>query len=95
MYNPIIGASENAANYEGAVTPEFTLDRVVRLREEYESLRDDLVAEVNAVDERMIRPAVEARECIQPLKKVFKKRDDKKVSNSTNLVVPYSSRETD
>ena len=81
MYNPIVGASENSSNYEPAVTPASTLDRVVRLGEEYESLRTDLVAEVNAVDERMIKPAMEAKDCIQPLKKVIKKRDDKKVSD--------------
>lgn len=85
MYNPIIGASENTAHHEGVATPASTLDRVVRLREEYESLRDDLVAEVNAVDERIIQPTMEAKECIQPLKKVFKKRDDKKVSRSVAM----------
>ena len=57
------------------------MDRTRRLNEEYGELRTDLLDEVNMVDERMIKPATEAREFLQPLKKIIKKRDDKKVRN--------------
>ena len=38
-----------------------------------------MLEEVNMVDTRIIRPATEAKEFIQPLKKVIKKREDRKV----------------
>lgn len=57
------------------------MDRTHRLKEEYESLRVDLLAEINTVDDRMIKPAMEAKDYLQPMKKVIKKRDDKKVEN--------------
>lgn len=57
------------------------MDRTSRLKEEFESLRVDLLAEINTVDDRMIRPAMEAKDYLQPMKKVIKKRDDKKVRN--------------
>ncbi|EEQ34183.1 hypothetical protein McanMca71_004975 [Microsporum canis] len=79
LYNPIIGASEPSSDHTPAVVPEHTLHRVVRLREEYSSLKEDLVAEVSAVDDRIIRPAMDARDYLQPLKKVIKKREDKKL----------------
>ncbi|OAL69819.1 SH3 domain-containing protein [Trichophyton violaceum] len=79
LYNPIVGASEPSSDHTPAVVPEHTLHRVVRLREEYDSLKADLVAEVSAVDDRIIRPAMDAREYLQPLKKVIKKREDKKL----------------
>lgn len=57
------------------------MDRTVRLREEYEELKSSLLDEVNMVDESMVKPAMEAKDHIQPLKKVIKKRDDKKVGS--------------
>lgn len=56
--------------------------RTVRLREEYEDLKKDLLEEVNLVDARMVKPATEAQECLQPLKKTIKKREDRKVCRS-------------
>ncbi|KAF3482499.1 SH3 domain signaling protein [Arthroderma uncinatum] len=47
LYNPIIGASEPSADHTPAEVPEHTLHRVVRLREEYDSLKADLVAELD------------------------------------------------
>ncbi|KAK2739449.1 hypothetical protein FQN57_006578 [Myotisia sp. PD_48] len=79
LYNPIIGASENSSDHNPAVVAEETISKVSRLHEEYESLKLDLVAEVSAVDDRIILPATDAREFIQPMKKVIKKRDDKKL----------------
>ena len=53
--------------------------RTARLREEYEDLKKDLLDEVNLVDARMVKPATEAHEYLQPLKKTIKKREDRKV----------------
>ena len=53
--------------------------RTVQLREEYEELKKDLMAEINMVDARMIKPAQEAKDYLHPLKKTIKKREDRKV----------------
>ena len=39
----------------------------------------ELLTEVTMVDERMVKPAMAAKDYLQPMKKVIKKRDDKKV----------------
>jgi hypothetical protein len=83
LYAPIIGASDPTSSRPAVATPQETLARTNRLYEEYEELRKDLLVEVNAVDDRMIRPAQEAKDLLQPLKKTMKKRDDKKVRRSS------------
>jgi len=78
MYQSIIGAS---SDYQGNVpgeTPQETVDRVSRLNQQYDELKNDMMDEVGAMDHSVIRPAVDAKESIQPLKKVIKKRADKK-----------------
>lgn len=79
FYCPIVGAADHSTGHTPAETPENIVTRTSRLNEEYETLRTDLVVEINNVDERMIRPANEAKESLQPLKKVIKKREDKKL----------------
>jgi hypothetical protein len=79
IYAPIIGSSDST-NSKAARTPETTLARTRRLREEYEELRTELTEELNAVDQRMIRPASQAKEDMTPLKKTIKKREDRKVA---------------
>ena len=53
--------------------------RTARLNEEYGELKTDLMHEVDIVTERMVRPATEAKDLLQPVKKTIKKREDKKV----------------
>lgn len=60
-------------------TPEKTMQRTTRLRDDYEALKADLLEEVNLVDSRMIKPAMDAKDYVQPMKKTIKKREDKKV----------------
>jgi hypothetical protein len=78
LYHPIIGSSEPTA-HPPAITPQRTLARTTRLKEECEQLKTELLAEVSLVDERMIKPAIQARDYLQMMKKTIKKRDDKKV----------------
>jgi len=61
--------------------------RIIRMREEYEELKKDLMAEVNMVDIRMIKPAQEAKDYLQPLKKTIKKREDRKVSRQAKRIL--------
>ena len=60
--------------------------RAVKLQQAYADLKTDLLEEVNLVDTRIIKPAMDAKDHIQPLKKVIKKRADKKACS--NLRVP-------
>ena len=80
MYAPIIGANEEYEGHVPVITDEYTMARTAKLQTTYDELRTDLLEEVNLVDTRIIRPATEAKDCIQPMKKVIKKREDRKVS---------------
>ena len=51
----------------------------MKLQEAYAELKTDMLEEVNQVDTRIINPATDAKEYLQPLKKVIKKRQDRKV----------------
>ena len=79
MYAPIIGANEEYEGHIPVMTDEDTMARTAKLQTTYDELRTDLLEEVNAVDTRIIRPAMEAKDFIQPMKKVIKKREDRKV----------------
>lgn len=78
LYAPI-GGTETATIHTPVETPEKTMIRTNRLRDEYEELCKDLLEELNTVDQRMIQPASQAKEFMMPLKKTIKKRDDRKV----------------
>ncbi|GKZ22004.1 hypothetical protein AbraIFM66951_007199 [Aspergillus brasiliensis] len=78
LYAPILGSSDSAAP-QPVQTPQATLARTNKLREYYEDLRKDLLDDLAAIDDRMIRPASQAREFISPVKKTIKKRDDRKL----------------
>ena len=80
MYSPIIGANEDYSGHEPVITPRQIMERTTKLHTNYDDLRTDLLEEVALVDSRIIKPAQEAKDCIHPLKKVIKKRGDKKVS---------------
>lgn len=62
------------------MTSSTPMQRTAKLSQGYEELKTDLLEEVNMADARIIKPATEARDWIQPLKKVIKKREDRKVS---------------
>ncbi|KAI9804469.1 MAG: hypothetical protein M1825_001368 [Sarcosagium campestre] len=79
LYQPIIGAGDSYNGPEHVDTPPEVMERANKLKETYEELRTDLLEEVNMVDGRIIKPAMEAKDYIQPLKKVMKKRDDRKL----------------
>lgn len=91
LYAPIIGSSDPASNRPGVPTPPETLARTNKLYEEYEDLRRDLLDEVNAVDDRMIRPAQQAKDLLAPMKKTIKKREDKKVCSSVWIKHPAAN----
>lgn len=79
MFTPILGAEESYTGREPVSTPENTMRRTTRLRDGYEALKTDLLEEVNLVDARMIKPVMDAKDYVQPMKKTIKKREDRKV----------------
>ena len=89
MYSPIVGADENHAGHEPVITRHHTMERTIKFHTSYDELRTDLLEEVAMVDTRIIKPATEAKDCIQPMKKVIRKRGDKKVG--TNIHQPLNA----
>ena len=79
LYAPIIGANEEYDGHQPVMTGDGTMARTSKLQTSYDELRTDLLEEVAMVDLRIIKPATEAKDCIQPLKKIIKKREDRKV----------------
>ncbi|KAI4215350.1 MAG: hypothetical protein LQ351_002250 [Letrouitia transgressa] len=79
IYSPIIESNEHYEGHEVKETPRSTMMRTVKLQQAYDELKTDLLEEVELVDERIIKPAMEAKDHIQPLKKVIKKRGDRKL----------------
>lgn len=63
------------------------MGRALKLQQGYAELKTELVDEVNMVDDRIVKPATDAKEYIQPLKKVIKQREDRKVWNQQCPVV--------
>ena len=78
LYSPIVEANDNYEGHGARETPRPTMLRTVKLQQAYADLKTDLLEEVNLVDTRIIKPAMDAKDHIQPLKKVIKKRADKK-----------------
>jgi hypothetical protein len=59
-------------------TPE-QLERTSNLRAAYAELKADLLDEVGMMDSRVIRPATDAKEYLQPIRKTIKKRENKRL----------------
>lgn len=79
LYNPIIGATSDGYGREPLLTPQAQLDRTNNLKLAYAELKADLLDEVNMVDQRIIRPATDAKEHIKPIKKTIKNRENKRI----------------
>lgn len=79
IWQPIIGATSEYQGHEPVYTPPAQVERVSKLKESYAELRTDLMDEVNMMDIRIISPATEAKNYIQPLKKTIKKRENKRL----------------
>ncbi|KAI9682651.1 MAG: hypothetical protein M1829_006638 [Trizodia sp. TS-e1964] len=79
IYKPIIGASEDDDVRTGVPTPLETKERTKKLRDVYDDLRRDLSQELALCDMMILKPATDAKESIHPMKKVIKKREDRKL----------------
>ncbi|KAE8349915.1 hypothetical protein BDV28DRAFT_140169 [Aspergillus coremiiformis] len=79
LYAPIIATSDSSTPSKAVQTPQETLARTAKLAQEYEDLRTELLEQLNAINERMIQPATQARDYMKPLEKTIKRRDDRKL----------------
>jgi amphiphysin len=80
MYMPFDGSTpDHVPRHTPVDTPYENVQRVAQLQASYSELRNDLGEEVDQIEERIVKPATDARTSIQPLKKVIKKRNDRKV----------------
>ncbi|KAK3367165.1 hypothetical protein B0T24DRAFT_384452 [Lasiosphaeria ovina] len=78
LYDPIVGASDGHGRVLSQ-TPQLQLERTFKLKEAYAELRTELNGEVAMIEERIVKPATEARDCIAPIRKTIKKRENKRV----------------
>ncbi|KAL8312795.1 hypothetical protein RB597_005590 [Gaeumannomyces tritici] len=78
LYDPIVGATDGHGK-DMSPTPAHQLQRTLRLCEVYRELKDEIVEEAAQIEARVIRPATDARDCIQPIRKTIKKRENKRL----------------
>lgn len=88
IYSPIVGADDSYAGHEPLNTNARIMGRTTKLQSLYVDLRNDLLEEVDLAEIRIIKPATQAKEGIQPLKKVIKKRGDRKVGAGYLFKIP-------
>lgn len=100
LYQPIVGSSDGYGQPPVMSTPE-QLERTSNLRAAYAELKTDLLDEVGMMDSRVIRPATDAKEYLQPIRKTIKKRENKRLDwerytdkvNSLNKKLKRSDRD--
>ncbi|KAM7183045.1 protein hob1 [Naviculisporaceae sp. PSN 640] len=78
LYDPIVGATDGHGK-EAALTPQVQLERTFRLKQVYSELKTELTEEIAMIDSRVVKPATDARDCIAPIRKTIKKRENKRL----------------
>ncbi|KAI0384558.1 hypothetical protein F5Y04DRAFT_232144 [Hypomontagnella monticulosa] len=78
LWDPIVGATDGHGR-PTEPTPDLQLERTLKLKEAYTDLKAELLDEVGLIESTIIRPAVDARDYISPLRKTIKKRENKRV----------------
>ena len=79
LYTPIVGAGDDYHGHAPVETPEHIMRRTARIKQEYEDLKRDLTEDLIQVEERLIKPAQNAKESLQYMRKTIKKREDRKL----------------
>ena len=78
LYDPIVGATDGQSRH-AVPTPALQLERTFKLKTAYAELKTDFVEEIGQIEERVMRPATDARDSIAPIRKTIKKRENKRV----------------
>ncbi|KAK4039579.1 hypothetical protein C8A01DRAFT_36451 [Parachaetomium inaequale] len=77
LYDPIAGASDGQSRH-AVPTPQLQLERTFKLKKAYTDLKAELVEEMIIIEDHILKPATDARECIAPIRKTIKKRENKR-----------------
>ncbi|KAH8197980.1 hypothetical protein TruAng_007844 [Truncatella angustata] len=78
LYDPIEGTGR-ATIRPATGTPELQLNRTFELKGEYGQLKTDLIEELAVIESSIIVPATTARDCLAPLRKTIKKRENRRL----------------
>ncbi|KAI0112875.1 hypothetical protein F4814DRAFT_324957 [Daldinia grandis] len=78
LWDPIVGATDGHGT-TAVPTPDLQLERTLRLKQAYTELKAEVLEEVGLIESTIIKPATDARDCIAPLRKTIKKRENKRL----------------
>ena len=78
LYDPIVGATDGLGR-QAAATPQLQLERTFKLKTAYGDLTTELLGEMAMIEDHILKPAADARDCIAPIRKTIKKRENKRV----------------
>lgn len=79
LYAPIVGAGDDYHGHNPTQTPDHLMQRTARIKQEYEDLKRDLSEDLVQVEEKLIKPAQNAKDSLHYMKKTIKKREDRKL----------------
>ncbi|KEQ72345.1 hypothetical protein M436DRAFT_48412 [Aureobasidium namibiae CBS 147.97] len=81
LYKPIEVEDDpdNPMQHKPAPTPRRYLDKASDLQSIYSNLGKDLSNEINSIEPKLLRPAMDAKDSLKMLKKAIKKREDLKL----------------
>lgn len=80
IYKPIGGeGTPSKMDHAPVQTPQKYLDKTDQLQSTYTQLKTELSEEIKMIEARLVRPAMDARDSLKPLKKIIKRREDCKL----------------
>lgn len=81
LYKPIESSTDPKIPSEPSPnsTPRAYLEKAAHLRLSYGEVQQELQQENSLIDSKLLKPALDAKQSITPLKKVLKKREDHKL----------------
>ncbi|EXJ62680.1 hypothetical protein A1O7_03118 [Cladophialophora yegresii CBS 114405] len=79
LYAPIVGAGDDYHGHDPVQTPDHLMHRTSRMKQEYEDLKRDLSVDLVQVEERLVKPAQNAKDSLHYMRKTIKKREDRKL----------------
>ena len=87
LYKPIEVEDDpdNPSQHKPAPTPRRYLDKASDLESIYSNLGKDLSNEINSIEPKLLRPAMDAKDSLKMLKKAIKRREDLKVGCINHL----------
>lgn len=78
LYDPIVGASDGHGQ-SLEPTPDLQLHRSYNLKNAYSELKIGLMEEIGMIEDQIVKPATDARDSINPIRKTIKKRENKRL----------------